>query len=395
MANKTIVYLFLIITFINSGYAFDKLSPQFKSKISPNLQSKVLQSKEKAKGVAQDTNQKTNEKLLGNIENAKHKAEAVNNLSPDSLDSEGLRIRNEAYHDKNSELHQASKLWNVEKRKQYSADDSIFYKFDSVTKNVQEIFGKPCTEKKGQPSKGYIIDKIERKAYEEILEKNTCEHLRNSFSCINDLIAHCTSIAEKELDIKNLKVTGDTIIPASYDIKTGVVSVGTDNCTHSVGWSGNIREGKAYDYRVEFDIDRVDSVHSFKAVKINYDDFILIKLNGHIIYAGPFGGDKLEVLNQTAENRAFIGRTFWGKNRYRYWYERLVSTGNGIYNAEQWIWRRNNVDLELKSYLNTGKNIMDIRIVVAGGGGLYLNFKVRAKQCNGWTTEWREICVQD
>lgn len=55
--------------------------------------------------------------------------------------------------------------------------------------------------------------------------------------------------------------------------------------------------GAVYDRSLTFNINNKDGITKFALINAAFDDWIMVKVNGNLAYVGPYGGDRLEVVN--------------------------------------------------------------------------------------------------
>jgi len=130
-----------------------------------------------------------------------------------------------------------------------------------------------------------------------------------------------------------------------------------------------------YDRRTTFQIENINKVNEFKLIQAGFDDWISIKVNDQLVYVGPYGGDRLEV-----NTIPFFGT-------------------NGVwYSATQWGWCElstswnQTLDIDIKPYLRTGDNTIDMRVIVAGGGEGWMKFRATQYCDCQWSESWISTC---
>jgi hypothetical protein len=105
-------------------------------------------------------------------------------------------------------------------------------------------------------------------------------------------------------------------LPFSYDQNSGELSFGSLD-PHSL----NGGRGTIFDYYIKFHINDLREVQ-FALKEIRYDDFIRVTINGKQIYAGPHGGDRLELAGM-----------------FMFGFAKVATDGSGHYHsAEQNTW---------------------------------------------------------
>lgn len=130
-----------------------------------------------------------------------------------------------------------------------------------------------------------------------------------------------------------------------------------------------------YDRRTTFEIENINKVNEFKLIQAGFDDWIRIKVNDHLVYVGPYGGDRLEVapIPLLDSDGVWYSATQWG------WCELSTS------------WNRS-LDIDIKPYLRTGTNTIDMRVIVAGGGEGWMKFRATQYCDCQWSESWSSTC---
>ncbi|MDH5179522.1 MAG: conjugal transfer protein TraN [Gammaproteobacteria bacterium] len=146
----------------------------------------------------------------------------------------------------------------------------------------------------------------------------------------------------------------------------------------TLGASGdNIWSGwcAIYDRRTTFTIEDINKVKEFTLIQAGFDDWIRISVNGSVVYVGPYGGDRLLV------------------NRDLSFFP-VVEYGDGFYGScelrTNWV---KNLNIDIKPYLRTGTNTIDMRVVVAGFGEGWMKFRA-SQYCDcEWSETWQSNCA--
>jgi len=102
----------------------------------------------------------------------------------------------------------------------------------------------------------------------------------------------------------------------------------------------------------EFTIADKNNVTEFKLTSVKFDDWIKITLNGYVVYVGPYGGDRLSIVDGHVQYSA---------------------TGTGSCELGTSWSKSPNVDF--KNYLVNGTNTLRTDVVVAGCGEGYAYFQ--------------------
>lgn len=197
-----------------------------------------------------------------------------------------------------------------------------------------------------------------------------CNKVRDAkIKTCNDQIVSIKCKDSYECDMGGIE-PGSVASDVKFEHKGGILTIGTicDNC-----WSGACA---VYDRNTSFRIKNLSLIKEFIIFKVGFDDYLRITINGHIVYVGPHGGNKLEV--KTLRDRIFG--------------HQVVDFGTGTDRCElgtSWV---RDVNIDLKSYLNEGENNLHIRVIVSGAGEGWLQIKAKQNCCNNWEIKREEIC---
>lgn len=202
-----------------------------------------------------------------------------------------------------------------------------------------------------------------------------------------------------------------------------------------IGTVGNNYWGGSYypyDRTVTFNIAHPDSTQEAALTELGYDDWLMVQINGHTIYIGPYGGDMLDMGGKGApqgveancnyvtpeswlENsywQCYIVKKGWGKDNYDYvntnaWVNctqaadgkyycnnscspyqvQYLTNANGMTGqgcgglelGQQW---RYGGYWNLKPYLVAGTNHLFIRTIVGGKGEMWVRLRIRGCSLN-------------
>ena len=117
-----------------------------------------------------------------------------------------------------------------------------------------------------------------------------------------------------------------------------------------------------YTRSMTFDISDVTSLDFFALNDLIYDDYVLVKINGYQIYAGPYGGNQLKIVPLGVQPGNVV----------------QVDDSSKRYPVDL---RRSNVingaNIDLLPYLLVGQNKIEVRTLVGGHGEVALTFKTR------------------
>lgn len=277
-----------------------------------------------------------------------------------SKDENGMAINDRAYLDKALKLTKnAGKEFgflssNIEKCKE---GEQTYTSYEQNTcdqyydRQVNSCFPQQIVEI--DPEYSYLCNKTREAKIKTCKDKITSIKCRDSHEC----------------DMGGIE-PGSIASDMKFEHKGGILTIGTicDNC-----WSGDCA---VYDRNTSFRIKNLNSVKEFTIFKVGFDDYLKIMINGHIVYVGPDGGNKLEV--QAIRRRFFSFRK--------------VDYGTGIDKCERdtnWI---RDVSIDLKPYLKEGENNLHIRVIVSGAGEGWLQIRAKQNCCSKWDVKREEIC---
>ena len=133
-----------------------------------------------------------------------------------------------------------------------------------------------------------------------------------------------------------------------------------------------------YDRSTTFTIEDIDKVAEFTLIQAGFDDWIRITVNGTVVRVGPYGGDRLEVVNR----ELFSGYT------YQVVQYNATQTG-GCELSTSW---NQTLNIDIKPYLQTGSNTIDMRVIVAGGGEGWMKFRATQYCDCQWRENWASTC---
>ncbi len=170
-----------------------------------------------------------------------------------------------------------------------------------------------------------------------------------------------------------------------FDMNNDFLMIGVDSDNYFTG------RCSTYNHFVKFSITDISLVSVFRLVHVKFDDYLELKLNGNIFYVGPDGGDYLEIKNREMEQRkakaikevVSIQEMNVKNLQKKEEYATKIKVTEVFNGYEYKPCERNTnwdqeVDIDLKPYLNTGENILDMKLLVSGGGNGWL--KIEAKQ---------------
>lgn len=127
--------------------------------------------------------------------------------------------------------------------------------------------------------------------------------------------------------------------------------------------------GGIYDRTLTFDIRDVDLITKFSLTRATFDDWLLVKVNGTVVYVGPYGGDRLEAT--TYEScMSDLGCIIYTQVQY------CATCFGPAELSTSWNFALN---IDLKPYLREGSNTIFTRTVVGGYGESAIQITTRQR----------------
>lgn len=223
-------------------------------------------------------------------------------------------------------------------------------------------------------------------------------------------IMNCKRVLRVACDMTRDGCDQGGIVPNTWegDMATSFSPDGSGNFILQFGtiaddyWRG---WGTVFDRNLKFEIKDVDLITRFALTKAAFDDWLMVKVNDHLVYVGPRGGDRLEIhapspVLETSASRACqsLGSSWSCQDR-----QRPGARDGGTLNVARYAsctaapegWRCTPVDsrtgmvrycetcfsgpelstswnfdlnVDLKPYLRNGVNTIFMRTIVARGG---------------------------
>lgn len=175
------------------------------------------------------------------------------------------------------------------------------------------------------------------------------------------------------------------LVPASWagDMAISWTNIGSGNYQLQFGtigdnyWPGN---GTIYDRTLQVQVNNVSNITAFLLAYAQFDDYLLVRVNGHLVYVGPYGGDRLEVVTTCIENEAT--GTFC--------YKQVQTCATCFRSAELETNWQFNLSVDLRPYLKEGLNEIFTRTVVAGDGESAIRITTRQKCPADCTVSWNK-----
>lgn len=145
------------------------------------------------------------------------------------------------------------------------------------------------------------------------------------------------------------------------------LTIGTISDNYWSGYCG------VFDRSTRFTIEDINQVQDFTLIQAGFDDWIRVIVNGTLVYVGPYGGDRLEVVTT---------------GRYQL-VQYSASSYGGCELSTSW---NRSLNVDIKPYLHTGLNTIDMRVIVAGGGEGWVRFRATQYCDCQWAETWESTC---
>jgi len=321
--------------------------------------------------------------LAGN-ENAETEANNLSQIRANDLESKGR----EEYA-KNPEVNDYFVDYSKPGMKQHKEDAEEVAKasgklMNSLFDKLKEV-GVDCKTVKGNKEiePEYFIEPDRSEVKEQrmfgsgygdtVYDKFYCEQLRNSYNCHDSLNVRCADAGFVPGRLTN--VTGNMIHTLDGN---GTLTIGVNKTAYFYNaW------GSQHDFSFSFNIENAKGIDSFKLLKIDWADYVLVKLNDNIVFQGPFGNGKIEMSQDPAHYRV-------GPDDERYF---GVDLGTGDYvpaNTKRYY--TNSPNVEARQFLRDGVNNLNIRLVYGKGGKIWTQVKFTERVCRNWVETWDEKC---
>ena len=202
--------------------------------------------------------------------------------------------------------------------------------------------------------------------YKNYSNKSCLDNTYNK-NCVSKLSLTCTNY-ETGCTTSGIELS---TLPAdlvwSYNAGSGSLLIGKK--TGANYWNGTCL---VVDKSIEFNISNLELVDSFLLSRVVFDDYISVILNGNIAYVGPDNGSMLELFS----NGRYIA----------------VNYGTGTGPCERsTIWNQY-VGKDLKPFLKVGKNVLQMRVIISGGGQGSMEFLLKNRCCKETAEHWTENC---
>ncbi len=405
----------------------NKVDPLFNEKIENYKGFEQVLERQKVSAVKGAESETGFNDLVGSKQ-ARTKGAELSNIRAEELEGSGIR---ESF----------KEAWVNEYLVDYSRPGMMRHKDDanSITEGTGQMMSSllgflkrldiDCKQVKGNKEiepQYYIqlIKELDRDKGDTIYDKTICEELRNKYRCVDELIPQCLHFAEKVAELtmngSNMKYNqglagsvkhisfaekygsgGDTTFfglinkssGTAYSYGGGTVFFGLINKS-----SGTTYSADEANWYVDFNVTtNLLTINRLQLTDVTYGMFIMIKLNGVVIFVGPNGGNNL-FLNghkevKTKGKRKYVGVVGRRVNIVTSYPK--VNTGVSEYALGlDCIADRSRIGVvNLLPHVRQGANRLEIKAISLGANRVSFNLDVSERICLNWQENWSEKCI--
>lgn len=202
----------------------------------------------------------------------------------------------------------------------------------------------------------------------------------------------CSKVLKMKCEAGSNNCAQAGVVPTSYDtdMKTIFEPIGGGDYRISYGvigdqyWGGgSYQTGNFYYRHLKINIKNKSLLQKFVLSRVDWDDWIIIRINGQIVFKDNEIEDRLEAItSQSCPKRGFSTTNTClqiGPNKYAF------AQHNNSWKA--------NPNIDLKNYLQEGENDIFVTVVVYDGGEFYSEW-ITQMYCPATCTEaWLNECT--
>lgn len=201
--------------------------------------------------------------------------------------------------------------------------------------------------------------------------------------CSKTLVVECTG------GVFANSCTGAGVVASDFnaDMKVSFDSMGSGFFRLGFGtladnyWGGPKFFGKTYERTLTINVEAKERLDAFLLEQVVADDYVLVKVNGNVVYGTPPIVDRIEAVSRP-NGRIYYKTSGDGSSRFIEYADRAPPFGENI---------RPNFDI--RPYLVNGKNTIYTKTLVGGGGEVYLGFITRVACPVACTERWQNQCT--
>lgn len=380
-ALRLIIFSAICLTsqhgFCGSKTNINKVTDLFDSNIE-NKDALFEDIKHQREEMARQITSKENFDFIEGMAGSDSKTQELNAISDTSLENAGRAKRaSEEYrfYDENELEPDYTKPGNILHKEDMDdlakGTSSIIWDLMSKLKEIDI----DCKTEKGPVQKDpvYYIDIKREEQKQTDYDQFFCEELKNQYSCKDVLSVRCADVGFVAAGLGN--VSGNM----THTNAGGVLTIGVNQERYFYNnW------GSQQDFTFGFDVVNAAGINSFKLLQVDWADYVLITLNGHIIFQAPGVNGVLEMSTHPDHyRRADNGERFYGVN---------IGAGDFV-SANTRRYHTSSPHIEVRQFLQNGRNTLNIRLVYGNGGKIWTQFYYTEKVCRSWQETWDEQCT--
>lgn len=145
--------------------------------------------------------------------------------------------------------------------------------------------------------------------------------------------------------------------------------------------------------RLNFDVTLDPAIFSEFSINLSYTDFMIVRLNGNVVFSGPYGGNNLYSAGEKKEWLRTVNRGFLGTTRVHYYgVFPQVHNGNGYYSVGHNTNKNNHAgSIDLKAHIRQGHNEISIKGISVTSGNISGSMRSYERLCLKWSEpKWNE-----
>ncbi|MCC8483859.1 MAG: hypothetical protein LN561_04875 [Rickettsia endosymbiont of Labidopullus appendiculatus] len=392
----------------------NKVDPLFNEKIENYKGFEQVLEKQKTSAVKGAESETGFNDLVGSKQ-ARTKGAELSNIRAEELEGSGIR---ESF----------KEAWVNEYLVDYSRPGMVRHKDDAnrITEGTGQMMSSllgflkkldiDCKQVKGNKEiepQYYIqlITELDRNKGDTVYDKTICEELRNKYRCIDELVLQCLQFAEKtaELTINGSNINYHQSLAGSVKRISFAEKYGSGGGTSSYGGGtvffglinkskGTTHSANEVNWYIDFNVStNVLIINRLQLTDLSYGTFIMIKLNGTVIFVGPNGGNNL-FLNgyrevKTKGRRKYVGVV--GRRVNIVTSYPIVNTGVSEYalGVDSVVYHSGGGVVNLLPHVRQGANRLEIKAISLGANRVSFNLDVSERICLNWQENWSEKCI--
>lgn len=236
------------------------------------------------------------------------------------------------------------------------------------------------------------------------IQEQTCEYLKNKYSCISFLELKCAKQGTIPFDIKlilapvyNFKKTDkETIIDFASQHYKGVWSESTNHTSglfSSHYYTTKYFQSALKNINLKFELSQdLASEQNLSELMfhLSFDGFCEVKLNEKVIFVGPHQGSSLSNAGRHEEFSHKVEGSFFHAGKSYYDSYDKVSNGQQTFILRPGAYK-GSATINLLAHQKSG--VFNIQIKIIGTGSFKAKLSASQKACTNWSEKWNEKCT--